>query len=65
MKHWLTLVFAVSGLTLAGCNTMEGVGTDIARGGQKIEDAARATTGARRARATSASTRQRAPVARA
>jgi len=24
--------------TLAGCNTMHGLGTDIERGGQKIED---------------------------
>jgi predicted small secreted protein len=26
--------------TLAGCNTMEGAGRDIERGGEKIQDAA-------------------------
>jgi predicted small secreted protein len=40
MKYRMGLLFAVCGLTLAGCNTMEGMGTDIARGGQKIQDAA-------------------------
>jgi predicted small secreted protein len=41
MKYWIGLVFAACGLALAGCNTMEGMGTDISRGGQKIQDAAR------------------------
>jgi predicted small secreted protein len=39
MKYWMALISTVGGLALAGCNTMEGIGTDIARGGQKIQDA--------------------------
>lgn len=27
--------------TLAGCNTMEGVGRDMERGGEKMQDSAR------------------------
>ena len=41
MKHWSAAVFAACSLALAGCNTMEGVGTDIERGGQKVQDASR------------------------
>ncbi len=41
MKYWMALVSAACALALAGCNTMEGVGTDIAHGGQKIQDASR------------------------
>jgi len=41
MKQGVGLVFAACCLALAGCNTMEGMGTDIARGGQTIQDAAR------------------------
>jgi predicted small secreted protein len=40
MKYWMGLFCAACGLALAGCNTMEGMGTDIARGGQGIQDAA-------------------------
>jgi predicted small secreted protein len=32
-------IAAAFGLTAAGCNTIGGVGKDIARGGEKIEDA--------------------------
>jgi predicted small secreted protein len=32
---------AVVALTLAGCNTVEGVGKDIKKGGEAIEKAAR------------------------
>lgn len=39
MKYRIALVSAVCGIALAGCNTMEGAGQDIARGGQKIQDA--------------------------
>ena len=35
----LTVMFALSG-ALVGCNTTEGMGKDIARGGEKIQDAA-------------------------
>ena len=31
------------GVTLAGCNTMAGMGRDIERGGQKVHDEARET----------------------
>jgi entericidin B len=31
------------GLTLAGCNTMSGMGRDIERGGEKLQDQARDT----------------------
>ena len=31
------------GLTLAGCNTMAGMGRDIERGGQEIREEARET----------------------
>jgi predicted small secreted protein len=37
LRH--VLVSAACALALGGCNTMEGVGTDVARGGQKIQDA--------------------------
>ena len=36
------LIFAIAAaLWLAGCNTVEGVGKDIKKGGEVIEDAAR------------------------
>jgi len=31
------------GITLAGCNTMAGVGRDVERGGEKIQSQARET----------------------
>jgi len=34
------ILFAVLALALAGCNTMEGLGKDIKKGGDKIEKAA-------------------------
>jgi predicted small secreted protein len=40
MKYCIALVFAACALALAGCNTMEGLGTDISKGGQKIQTAA-------------------------
>lgn len=42
MTHriWLVLMLAISALT-AGCNTMEGAGKDIERGGEKIQNQAK------------------------
>ena len=34
------ILFAVLALALVGCNTMEGLGKDIKKGGDKIEKAA-------------------------
>ena len=34
-------LLAAGALTLGACNTMEGAGKDIQKGGEKIEDAAR------------------------
>jgi predicted small secreted protein len=34
------ILFAVLGLALAGCNTVEGFGKDVKKGGEKIEKAA-------------------------
>ena len=41
MKVRIALLSAACAIALGGCYTMEGVGTDIARGGQKIQDASR------------------------
>lgn len=38
MRKLAALLFAA--MFLAGCNTMEGAGKDIERGGEKIQDAA-------------------------
>lgn len=40
MKYCIAVVSAACALALAGCNTMEGLGTDISKGGQKIQSAA-------------------------
>ncbi|QOR40414.1 entericidin A/B family lipoprotein [Billgrantia diversa] len=42
MKRAIALSFALlmAAGALAGCNTMEGAGEDIERGGQEIEEAA-------------------------
>ncbi|MCD8513965.1 entericidin A/B family lipoprotein [Nitrincola schmidtii] len=37
----LTLLMLMGSLTLTGCNTVEGLGKDIQRGGEKIERAGR------------------------
>jgi entericidin B len=34
------LFMAISFVTLAGCNTMSGVGKDVQRGGEKLENSA-------------------------
>ncbi|HQR52572.1 MAG TPA: entericidin A/B family lipoprotein [Burkholderiales bacterium] len=41
MIHRL-IAIALAAIVLAGCNTMEGAGRDIERGGEKIQDAAKA-----------------------
>ncbi|SAH81791.1 entericidin A anti-toxin [Bordetella ansorpii] len=43
MKHSRKLLAAVLAMAamVAGCNTMEGAGKDIERGGEKIQDSAR------------------------
>jgi predicted small secreted protein len=38
----LTLILAtIAALALAGCNTMAGVGKDVQKAGEKLEDAAK------------------------
>lgn len=37
---WLPIFLAIAALTV-GCNTMEGAGEDIERGGEKIQQQAR------------------------
>lgn len=40
-KHlWIPLILALATFT-AGCNTMQGMGEDIERGGEKIQKEAR------------------------
>ena len=40
MKTLISLVVAAAfGVTLSGCNTISGAGKDVARGGEKIQDA--------------------------
>ena len=39
----LTLLIALSLALLAGCNTMAGMGKDIERGGEKLQDSAEST----------------------
>ncbi len=41
MKSIATLLAAALLLALAGCNTVQGVGQDIQKGGQVLEDAAK------------------------
>ena len=40
MKFAAVSILAACAVGLAGCNTMEGLGTDVAKGGQKIESTA-------------------------
>lgn len=39
----LAMLIAFSLLLLAGCNTIEGMGKDIERGGEKVQDSAQST----------------------
>jgi predicted small secreted protein len=41
MKRIVALILL--GITLAGCNTMAGMGRDVERGGEKLQDQARET----------------------
>lgn len=41
MKKIVAPLLLVGLVTLAGCNTMEGVGKDVERGGEKVQDAAK------------------------
>jgi predicted small secreted protein len=41
MKRIVALVLL--GIALAGCNTMAGMGRDVERGGEKLQDEARET----------------------
>ena len=41
MKKIAAMVLLLVFGTLAGCNTMEGLGRDIDRGGEKMQDASR------------------------
>jgi len=47
MKRILIAFFCISGLivSLAGCNTVEGVGKDVKAAGQSIENAAQKSKG--------------------
>ena len=39
----LAVLFAFSLVLLTGCNTIEGMGKDIERGGEKLQDSAEST----------------------
>ena len=41
MKRVLTVLLLVACLILSGCNTMKGLGKDIKKAGEKLEDAAK------------------------
>lgn len=41
IRQFLALALAASVALLAGCNTMQGLGEDIERGGQKLQDKAK------------------------
>ena len=43
MKKLVALYLALAIGALTGCNTMEGVGKDIERGGEKMQDSAKGT----------------------
>jgi len=35
------MALLIAGIVLAGCNTMQGAGKDIERGGEKLQDTAK------------------------
>jgi len=43
MKRLLAFLLLLMFAGLAGCNTMEGMGKDIERGGEKLQDSAKDT----------------------
>lgn len=40
-NKWFAVMALFAAAVLAGCNTMEGAGEDIERGGEKIQEGAR------------------------
>jgi predicted small secreted protein len=40
LRKLLTMLIAVSFAALAGCNTMSGLGKDVQKGGEKLENSA-------------------------
>ncbi len=40
-KAFTLLVLVASGFMLSACNTMSGMGKDIERGGEKVQDASK------------------------
>ncbi len=41
MKKLSLILATIAALALAGCNTMAGVGKDVQKAGEKLEDAAK------------------------
>jgi entericidin A len=41
MKKLSLILAAIASLALAGCNTMQGIGKDVQKAGEKIEDASK------------------------
>ncbi|TAG77043.1 MAG: entericidin A/B family lipoprotein [Burkholderiales bacterium] len=41
MKKLSLVLATMAALALAGCNTMQGIGKDVQKAGEKIEDAAK------------------------
>jgi predicted small secreted protein len=41
MKIWFSTLLLAAASLLAGCNTIEGAGRDIERGGEAVQDTAR------------------------
>ena len=41
MKLFIAMLAAAFFATLTGCNTIEGAGKDLERGGEKVQDTAR------------------------
>ena len=41
IRRFITLALAAGLALVAGCNTMEGLGKDIERGGEKLQDKAK------------------------
>ena len=40
---FIAILFALSTVLISACNTIEGVGKDIERGGEKLQDSADST----------------------
>lgn len=40
MKKFITLLALLMTVVLSGCNTMQGLGKDIERGGEKLQNSA-------------------------